>query len=276
MTEGWGVGPYGGTSWGGSGAMGATDISFYVLRAFAMTSQSIVVVLSAKPTESSPIGTGDALNRDTWVIQDLDTGVALTVLDAAIYSPISNAIQLWTMEEFTGHLDTYRVSTTTLTKDYQAGTIGTPNYADLYGCPVDMAATPADGSPVDIHNPPTPESPAGALSNKSGGDYQLESGEKMFRKVIVRAITWSKDACFHLAGQDFGEGEQLRLNENYSSADILKLKKRTLVQLGRVPEIRDPQVSITLDAQEVLTIYVSATIKATGATVSTALPVNLT
>src|SRR5512140_2823711 len=127
----WGVEHYGGTAWGGAAA--APDAGFYVLRAFSVTSQSLVVVLSAKPTESSPIGVGDALNRDTWVVQDQDTGAVFTILEAAIYPAISNAIQIWTLEEFTGHLDTYRVTTTTLQRDFQLGLISDPNYAEFYG-----------------------------------------------------------------------------------------------------------------------------------------------
>lgn len=272
----WGRGPYGGTAWGGSRSGAAPDAGFYVVRAWAETSQSLVVVVSAAATAKSPIGVGDALNRDTWVVQDLDNGFVFTILDIATYAGVANAFQIWLLEPFGGIGDVFRVQTTTLQRDFQQGLISDPNYADFFGAPVAPNAGDQAFALVDLHNPPTPESPAGCLSATSAGDYRLDGEQGLFRKIILRAILWHKDSCFHLIGQDFGEGEQLRLNEKYSGADIVKLKKRTLQQLERQPELKDASVRIVFkEDEELLTMYLDAKLKASGLPVSAQIPVRL-
>lgn len=271
----WGTGPYGVTPWGGlRGGGGPTG--FYIIDAFAVTSQSCVVVLSQAPTESSPIGVGDALNRDTWTLVSVDSGLSLEILDAEIYPFASNAIQLFTMQPFLGKEAVYRVQSTTLQKDFQAGLIQSPNSWDFFGAPVAPMIGPGAIGLVDLHNPPTPNSPvAGALSNDSTGDYVLESGEKFYRKLIIRRLTSAKDSFFHLAGKDYGEREMLRVNEAYTDADLIILKKRTQVQVSREPEFDTVKVTVTLTKDEILYLNIDAHVRSTGQTIQAQIPVEM-
>lgn len=247
---GWGRGAWGLSPWGGL-------VSLALEHAEVVTERSVIVQLTTPPLQESSIDEGDALNCQTWKIENLTTGQIVTVL---AINPVSDtAFELWTLETMGTHLDTIRVSFSGLV-DQARNPVGPPTAFDMPGLArAEVAQAP--GALVDLRSDLFS---GGGLEVGSDGDYAVESGTPLLRKLIVRRLMTFRGEFIHLPGYGFG----IRLKEPLGAADLTQLRAEVERQIQREPEVKNVSAKVSLDRSGVLLVEVRATIKATNEQVS--------
>jgi len=115
---------------------------------------------------------------------------------------------------------------------------------------------------VDIANPQVPKEPffAGTLQLGADGDYLLESGPQLIRKLWLRRLVTQKRDFFHLP--EYGVG--IRLKEPIPAANLGKLKTQIEEQLLREPEVKSVNVTVTMDTRGILTVQARGVLRKTG------------
>ena len=127
------------------------------------------------------------------------------------------------------------------------------------GMGVATYATPsADGTAI-----------GGTLVINSAGDYELESGAPLLKKLIIRRLITKPGGFFHLPGYGVGIGTK----ELLPAANLIKLRADVLKQVRREKEVSKASVQLTLSTQNKLTIIVKAR-TVTGENVDFSIPVS--
>jgi hypothetical protein len=246
-SAGWGRDAWGTTPWGGS----AIGTGIHVVSAVALSTREVLVTLSGAAMDIAPTAPGDALNPDTWTIQRLDT---FDFLHVVLVSPTSpSAYVLTIVEEFGPVTATHRASSSTLL-DATGALLVNPRNADFAGIIADTKATQAAqiaerrAIQSDIANPQTPGPNGGfisALVMDSSGDYMLESGNDLVKKLIVRRLMSSPGDFFHLP--DYGIG--FKVKEPVPVSDLTKLQAEVELQVHKEPEVQDVRAVLSVTAQ---------------------------
>lgn len=259
----WGLDGWGTGSWGASGAFG-------VSRAFALTESSVVVELATPPQARSGFLTGDVFNPGSWTVQRLDSNAMLQVVGVAVYEyPLQYEIRV--LERFPGATVTLEVTAVGLL-DALGSPISEPDSAQFKG--VEWAQTfTADGQAAtrglatrDLANLATPsEDLIGGTLSVVGGDYQLEEGAALVKKLILRRLITAPGDFFHLP--DYGIG--LRVKQALPVADMVKLQTRIRQQVLLEREVADCGVDLTLEDNHLL-VKIRARLKTTGQRVDVA------
>jgi len=245
--SGWGLSPWGLGMWG-LGTL--TALSIESCRAASL--RSVRVVLSMPPLAGSTIVEGDALNPNTWYIQDLQTSEFLTVTCVAQIS--STEFEVFTIERVPSYPYELRIGSSTLVTA-SGVLISSPSSCDAPG----LAYTPPHVEVtqlLDLKNPQFPlnDQPGGTLRVDASGDYEVHTGIDVLRKLVIRRLTTMPGAFFHMP--DYGIG--LRVKEPLVTPDLVKLRTEIRQQLLKEPEFDAVDVGLSLSADGVLHITVRA------------------
>ncbi len=263
----WGTGAWGQSPWGG---LSTTSPAFGAV--FASGDRRIYVNLDAAPQMVSPNAPGDALNPKTWTVTVPSTGAVYTVLSVAAVS--AAALELLLLEELPTHFVTVLLETSTLRN---AAGIPIPSEisATFQGVRLEATSTvekrtvrKGNGA-RDIANPPTPNSPVGgALEINSGGDYMMDEGDALLRKLVIRRLMSTPGDFFHLP--DYGLG--LREKEPLPFNDIRALKRAIVNEITKEPDIEGAEATVTLGPD---TVFIQLRVKsrASGTSIEFGIPI---
>lgn len=258
---GWGFDDEGLLPYGdAAGSIGAS-----ISGARAISTREVQVDVSNLVQDNSPFLAGDALNPNTWTVQRQDTLAFLHVV--SVTQTGTYQYTLLTLEEFGSVSVTHTVSSNTLL-DLVGNLITTPRSADFLGVTDEDKDSLQDilakrqVAAVDIANPQFPQEVyfAGTLQLDAGGDYRLESGPQLTRKLMLRRMMSTPRDFFHLP--DYGIG--FRLKEPIPITDLGKMKTRTEQQLLREPELQTVLATIIQDSNGMLSVRVRAVERKTG------------
>ncbi len=268
-TGAYGTGTYGTGAWGGL----PTDLEL-TLVAYAVSDRIVRVELSSEPKHISSTTPGDALNPRTWRIFDPVTDQPWTVMSVRQVS--ETVYELLTLESFPKYQRTLRVLATTM-----FSFTGSPFPAtdtDFNGCYLnvantDEAKTAASGYYIqDLTNLPVPplvsevgsdsgEFVGGTLEIDSGGDYTLQFGAPLLKKLILRRLIARPGDFFHLPNYGLG----LREKETLPTVELKKLAAAIEEQVRLEPEVADVKANLSYSAAaSALLIQLKVQMKATG------------
>ena len=260
--DSWGIGLWG-------SAVPLSPLS--VTGAVALSTKEVQVTVSREAQVLASTVAGDALNPATWVIQRLDTAFLFSVLSVRQVDPLTFIVSV--LQDFGSQRVTHRILTTTLLdSDGNPVTLNQADYAGLLSAEAKDEASRARRSSNavrDVANPPVPNSPAGGtLIINSGGDYELEDGAALLKKLIIRRLTTQKGGFFHLP--EYGVG--LAVKGLLPAANLIKLRADIIRQVKREPEVTAADVQLSLGTQNDLTVRVRAQID-TGGSLDFSFPV---
>lgn len=259
---GWGFDDYGLLPYGDAAASIGASIS----SARAISTRQVTVTVNGLVQDNSFFLPGDALNPATWTVQRLDTSEFLHVV--GVEQTGTYEYTLLCLEEFGEVSVTHRVATATLL-DTSGALINTPRQADFAGILDKAKSSTAEVlgqrrvASRDFANAQVPMAAyeAGTLQVDGSGDYVLESGPSLVRKLILRRLMSAPGDFFHLPTYGLG----LRVKEPVPAADLGRLKASIEAQVAREPEVETARATLTLDAGTgVLSVSVRAQLRKSG------------
>ncbi len=259
--QGWGLEDEGYMPYGDA----TSGIGVSIRKAKAITTREVDVTVSNLVQDNSQYLAGDALNPSTWTVERLDIGQLLHVV--AVTQVGTYTYRLMTLEELGPVSVTHRAGSTTL-KDTSGALIVSPRSADFLGLldedktTEQRALTTSKSAVRDLANPqlPLPNWHAGTLQLDAGGDYKLESGASLVRKLILRRLFSTPGDFFHLPNYGIG----IKLKEPIPSTKLASLKSQIELQCLQEREVAQASASITLATNGVLTVTVKAKLRPTG------------
>lgn len=253
---GWGT-----SSWGLGGWGSGDYANLYILYAEALNERTVRVYLSRPAKAVSPIIVGDAYNPQTWSVTRGDTNAAIRVMGVSTTSNAS-VVDLYLLGKLGNVLTTHTVSAQTLV-DGNGALIVLPYTANFVGCEAVVEAETPD-SVTDFANPPFENEDgtlAGTLKIGTDGDYAMDTGVVLLKKLIIRRLTTTPGGFFHLS-PDYGLG--IRVKEPMKTTDLVKLKAEIESQVQNEPEIGACQAILTIDNKGILSIEIRAELKKTN------------
>lgn len=260
-TPGWGLDDEGILPYGDAVA----GIGSSITKALAISTREVDVTVSGLVQDNSPFLPGDALNPVTWVVQRLDSGAFFTPVSVTQVGTYVYRVLM--LEEFASVSVNHRISSSTLL-DTAGNPIISPRQADFLGIldedKVSNEARLAKRRVVtrDLANSPTPQNPffAGTLQITAAGDYKSVSGPELTRKLLFRRYYSSPGDFFHLS--KYGVG--LREKEPIKRANLTTMKTRIEQQSLAEPEVELAQATVSLSADNVLTVQTKIRDRVTG------------
>jgi len=268
--DGWGLDGWGLEPWGGV----VPQPPLAIERAVAISTKEVEVDLNRDPQAIAPTIEGDGLNPATWTIQRLDTAFLFSVVAARQEGPQKLIVSV--LQDLGSEKVTHRISTTTLL-DSDGNPITAPilNSADFPGLlstetrDRGTRARQRTNAIRDVANRPAPSSEldeqfGGTLVVNSAGDYELESGQQLIKKLIVRRLITKRGDFFHLP--DYGVG--LNVKEPLPAVSLVKLRADIIAQVLREPEVEEADATLIQGAGNDLSISVRARLRASNASVS--------
>lgn len=258
--DGWGKDQWGLESWGSAASLDPLAIE----SAVAINTKTVQVTLNREAQVIASTVAGDALNPATWVIQRLDTGFFFSVLSIVQISPLVFNVSV--LQDFGPSSVTHRILSTTLLASEGSPIAGPPlNQADFAGLLSVAAkderarANQRINAVQDVANPPFPTvgdntTIGGTLQIDSSGDYRLESGAPLLRKLIIRRLTTPVGGFYHLP--DYGV--DLGVKKLLPAANLIKLRADINRQVQREPEVETSDVQLELGSDNDLTVRVKA------------------
>lgn len=259
---GWGFDDYGLLPYGDA----VTSIGASIVSARAVSTHQVDVMTLGLVQDTGFFLAGDALNPTTWTVQRLDTGEFFHVV--AVEQVGTYEYRLLCLEAFGNITVTHRVATSTL-KDDSGNLINTPREADFAGI-LDKATTSIAermaGRRVasrDYANLQVPSTvfQAGTLQVNGAGDYELESGAPLVKKLLLRRLMAKAGDFFHLPTYGLG----LREKEPVPAADLGRLKASIEAQALKEPEVQAAAATLVLEAAAgILRVSVRAQLRKSG------------
>jgi len=256
-----------GTGWGGGSTSGS---GFWVERAYASSSQSFIVVFSARPTFNSPIGPTDASNLSNFVLTNLDTAEVVALLASRAVPSTVLAVEFVMTQPFTSSFTGYQVIAANLV-GYLGEPFVEPKYGNFLGMPSVQTPIVARRPLLDLFNPQVEgDQLNGGLVIGTDGDYRKESGAQLMRKLIVRRIVTAQAEFFHLADVRYGQG--ITAKNTPTTTDLIGFQKKLSDGVSREPELENVAVRVSLSADHVMIVGVSAHLRRTGQRVELSIP----
>lgn len=281
--SGYGIDPWGSGPWGGATA------EFSIVRAYANSETSVVVVLSNAPQAINGFLTHDALNPLTWWIGtgdlvDLgfsktagpgpgDSIEAYTIVGVRPWNPPYEWELRIVGTRFPGSPTVLWVGEWDLFSALGSPTVA-PHSASFVGVQWQATATP-DGISAergharrDIANLPTPSiEQVGGTFNIAGGDYTLEDGAALVKKLILRRCIATPGDFSHLPlyGAGFKPKKLLPV------AALVTAQADLRRHILREPEVDAATVRI-VQAGAALVAKISVRLRKTGQQVDVSLP----
>jgi hypothetical protein len=255
----YGISPYGIGLYGGMVA----DLS--ISQAVAISTHVVQVTLTKQPQNILKSLPGDVLNPATWSITRGDTGQGFNILEI---TKVSETVwDIRTLESFASANVFHTVSSSVLL-DTGGSVIDVPRSAQFRGLLDASKATPERRAATrnqairDYRNPPAPSglnSLSGTLIIGTDGDYQLEDGQTLVRKLIYRRLTTIPGSFWHLP--NYGAG--IRVKEPVPATGLIKLRAEIERQVKLEPEVERVRVSLRQSANSLI-ITVRARLRPTG------------
>ena len=268
MTGGYGLLEYG---QGAYGLQGPELLS--IVRAYATSTNTLVVVLNMEPMHRTPINPGDALNPGTWFVTRDDTGADLRVLASRQFGT-PDTYELYTLYPFADALTTHTVSSPDIRLPGGATVVPTIS-SDFLGTVPVRAPLTSSQSAIDIANPVlgSGDTQGGTFNVDTSGDYTNDTGKAFLVKLIMRRLTTDPGGFFFISKDRYGLG--VRVKEPLPISDVAKLQAQIQNQVIREPEIAEAAVDITVQPDGVMIIRVSAILALNNAQVTVSVPVTL-
>lgn len=265
MSNGWGTQQWGLDEWGG------LEANLTVVRAYAISTNELVVVLSKPPMNVSGFVSGDVSNGGSWEVSIPSTNEVLQVAGIAPHQlPLQWVIR--TLQRFPDTTKKVRVKATGL-RDAGGNVVQLPNYADLDGVtevvspltPPALTRRPRAKDLANVQAPVIDETAIGGTLTVKGGDYSLQDGPALYKKLILRRLVSRPGDFYHLP--NYGAG--LRVKEPIVGGLV---GQRALVEreVSRERDLTQVKVGLIQD-QNTVTVTVSAVVSTTGARVTTTL-----
>ena len=247
--SGWGSTPWGSGSWG-SGSAGGVSVE----SAAATGERTVMVRFTGAVLQTGPTAERSALNPARWTVTRVVTGESLLVL--AVRAVVPEVVELLTLQRFGSYLDVHR-ATQSGVYDLVGAACVSPYSADFLGCGASQTRQ-ANQSLVDLRNNPTPRSPAGELIVDAAGDYALQEGADLLRKLILRRLTTGRGGFTHLPAYGVGLAEK----EPPPSTDMASLRAEIEQQVLKEPDVVAAQCKLRLTANGIL--YVGLVVQRTS------------
>ncbi len=262
----WGTSAYGLSPWGGS-----AEVELSILGAHARSELSVRVVLSRGALAHSSAGVGDALNPRTWTVLRSDTLFQFVVLSVREVSAVipGTVFELYLLQKLAPFGVEHVVKALPLVTP-QGQRVATPRTFTFEGCQAAPTnAQAARATMVDLAKPQLSDGMGGAVFTvETSGDYGVEQGIPLLRKLFYRRITTTPGGFFHLTQYGLG----VRLKAPYNAPQLIALKAEAERQLRLEPEVEAASVSVRLDTDGVLWISLAARLVSTGAEVRDTFP----
>lgn len=260
-------GSYWAGAWAGAPALGA----FYLLGAAPSGARSLRVTFSQQPLWRSSIGRYDSANLERWELERVDTGRAVPLLGTRYVSAF--VVELLMAETFAvSPLITYRITANQIHSE-SGNALVAPDSLEFAGMPTLREDFERARPLVDLFNPQTSGTRLnGALQVGTDGDYTLESGAALLKKLVVRRILTGLDEYFHLSGQGYGAG--LSAKRLMRTGDLIILKTQLEAQIALEPEVVQATVALELKRSGELDVRCSLTPRSTGQQITLQLALN--
>jgi hypothetical protein len=259
---GYGTSPYGFSPYGGVFSLSTIN----VVSAWAISTHSVRVTLSAEPMHLDQFSIGDATNPATWTVVDFTDGRTLTVVAATMHDTTS--VDVVTLEPLGDHLNGHTVTAVGLISS-DGLSVTNPTSADFLGVvqtvdPVD--AQRADFRDRDLANPPfqggRSEGFAGTLVIGSDGDFETEAGIPLIKKLVLRRLNTPRGSFRHLPTY----GVAVLEKEPITGGGLVALLRDIEDQAKQEPDVLSVRARGSIDRSGVLTIQLSVS-AAGGATI---------
>ena len=250
-------GPWGSTPWGG--AIEPPLAGFYVVSALATGSNTFRVWFSEPPRFTTPIAADSAANMTNFVLTRTDTGGVIQLLGASQVADDALALDFVRLGVWESHLITYHIQAgDTLVSTVAAHALIDPKYAEFLGLPASVQPLEETQELADLRNPQTDETRInGGLVVSTAGEYQLEAGVSLVKKLIIRRIVTERDSFVHLQGY----GESVSPARFWTTVDLMLFQTSLERGVRKEPEVESARVAITLAASGVLTVGVRARLR---------------
>lgn len=261
-------------SWAGYWSGGPTPGTVFSLAsARAVGARTLRVTFTHEPLYQSPIGAYDAGNLEHWLLVREDTSRAVPLLGTRQVSGDALSLDLLLAEPFASSaLTLYRVTASHLLSALGQALVD-PTSLEVYGMPGVREVASRPQPLLDVFNPQTAgDRINGALQLGTDGDYQLESGTQLLRKLVVRRLLTALGEYYHLADTDYGAG--LQPKELLRPSDLVVLRARLELQLLREPEFSKATVSLTLESSGELDVRSVLVMKQSGQQLTVQFPLN--
>jgi phage baseplate assembly protein W len=221
------------------------------------------VELSRSALAQDSAGLGDALNPRTWIVSRVDTGVTFTVLSVReVGSAVpASVFELLLLQQLWPYGVSHKVHAPLL-RDENGWAAEAPLEATFDGCQAQVFTAQASAQAlVDLAKPQLNDGLGGAVFNiGASGDYDVESGTSLLKKLFIRRLTTNPGEFFHLTQYGIG----LRLKEPLNTPRLAQLRAEVERQLRLEPEVDNASASVRLGADGLLVVTLAARLRATG------------
>ena len=247
-----GLSPFGLSPFGG----GSDPVS--VASAWALSTRSICVNVTAVARALDAFDAGDALNPSTWIVTRLDAMTNLTPLYVQRLS--STSFEVTVMEELGSHMVEHRIGSTTLisamgsliTMPYQATFMGVAVAIDTVG------AVRRRPLVRDLANPYRSNALTGQVASAiltSGGDYETEVDAAVVRKGLLRRLTTPRGSIRALPNYGIGFAVKSLL-PNGGDREALRVEVENPAR--QEPGVKKARATIRIVSRGVVSVRVDA------------------
>lgn len=189
MADGWGLEPWGLGPWG----LGpATPGMFSVESTFATSERTLRVTFTDPALTGSALKPGSALNLAVWSLVTDETLPVNPIVLSVREVPGSGARQfeLYTLRKLPRYPTELEVACPTVLSASGGALVGASSF-DLHGAAqARQTRTENRSTPSDLQSAQLPgEALAAVLKTTAAGDYEVESGDALLRKMILRRLT---------------------------------------------------------------------------------------
>jgi len=236
---GFGTQPFGTSPFGG----GVSPI--LLQNAVAIATRTVRVTLSSPPPMSSPAKVGDVLNPSSWRMWRMDTGRYFTILGITPYDAVTLDVLL--LESLASHHVTHRVTVA----------VASATVLDFPGLVVDTSIEPPAEFDRDVRNPITTSDVAiGGSWLVVEGDYDVEQGEDLVRKLVLRRWITPRAAFKHMPNYGFGLLDRVKQPYLVNSLSSMAADMQRQAKIER--EVEDARVRLALDSANSVLVVDSA------------------
>lgn len=261
-----------GAGWAGQWSGGAAPGSAFAFSAVRATgARAIRVTFTREPVFLSPIGRYDAGNVQRWTLTRQDTGRVIPLLGISPVSGDSFSVELVMAEPFASSpLIVYELVASQILATTGVFLVD-PSTAELAGMPQVRDTTERPRPLVDLYNPQVDrQALRGALQVGTNGDYVLEDGVGLLRKLIVRRLLTAIDEYYHLAGTSYGAG--LQPKQLLRPGDLVVLRTQLEAEVLREPEVAGASLSLALATNGRLDVRASILLRTTNQSLTLSFP----
>lgn len=194
----WGVGPWG---------ILPPDLGSFELESFFATSERTVrVTFTQAALVGTPLLAGAALNVRTWSLATNDTPTVNPIILGVreIEGSEGRQFELYTLRKLPRYPSTLTLSCATILSAASAPLAGVPSLVAHGAAQARTTIRDNRSTPSDLKSAQVPGATlAAVLKPTAGGDYEVESGDELLRKMVIRRLT-TEPGEFAFLPENFG------------------------------------------------------------------------